>query len=322
MAAEILQVVERKQMPSTVDNFVASSPKNVGNLLWRAGSIVYNDGNGRYLPCVRGIPISDAVWLSGDGPGGEPKYANDNFRGGRYPLQEEYRAGRLGKYDEEGDVLWATAKWFGFHYDLGNREPNACSYGLNRRVDVGELGKFVDLNTDETNVETMGSSDPEGFQTERNMLSLMAPVDPYFIDLKDRGESELVGIENRIRSFEICRKLKYRLDCNYRHIVDVVVNRAELKAVGMAEGAKEGAATAGRMLVRAGLRTASLIRSDMTRWEANSELGEDHAISPLPNKPDVYSPAEREAANDDSRLYIRDVACPPEGVHHQMLEYQ
>jgi hypothetical protein len=295
-------------MPKTVDRVSQSSPTDAGNLLWRAGSIVYNDGNGRYRPCIRGIPIGNPVWLSGDGPTGEPKHANDNFRGGRYPLQEEYRAKRLGKYDEEGDVLWATAKWFGSHYELANRDPNACSYGLNRRVDAGELGKFVDLDTDEANADAMGSSDPEGFQTERNLLSLLSPIDPYFIDLKDRGESELVGVENRVRSIEICKKLKYRLDCNYRHIVDVIVNRAELKAVGMAEGAKEGAATAGRMLVRAGLRTASLVRLDTTRWEAQSDLGEDHAISPLPHKPGVYSAAERKAANDDLRLYIRDVA--------------
>jgi hypothetical protein len=291
-------------MTNSIDTVATSSSKKDNLLLWRAGGIVHYDGNGRYYPCVRGIPTSDTVRLSGDGPN-ELRPANDNFRGGRYPLQEEYRARRLGKYHEEGNILWATAKWFGFQHDLANREPNACSYGLNRRVAAGELGDFVDA---EDNAEAMGSTDPLGFQTERNLLSLIAPVDPYFIDLKDRGESELVGIENRVRSIKICKHLKYRLDCNYRHLVDAVVNRFELKTIGMSEGVTEGAATAGRMLVRASLRTATLVRSDIIRWEAKSARGDEDAISPLPNKPDVYSVNERKAANDDLRKYVREVA--------------
>jgi hypothetical protein len=304
-------------MTDSIDTVATSPPKNGNSLLWRAGGIYYYDGNGRYYPCVRGVPISDAVRLAGDGRAGEPHYANDNYRGGRYPLREEHRARRLGNSDDkgdllfsksEGDVLWETATWFGFHYEVANREPQACSYGWNPRVDAGELGDFVDRETDEADEAAMGSSDPEGFQTERNLLSLIAPIDPYFIDLRDRGESEPIGIENRLRSVKICQHLKYRLDCNYRHVVGAVVNRLEMKAIGMAEGVTEGAATAGRMLVRAGLRTAALVRSDITRWEAKSALGDEHAISPLSNKPDVYSATDREAANDDLRMYVRDVA--------------
>jgi hypothetical protein len=286
-------------------NTLSANPPEQGATLGRAGGIFRYDLNGNHRRCVRGIPIGDAVWLAGDGRGGEPKHANDNFRGGRYPLREEHRSRRLGRYDEEGDVLWETAKWLGFHYDLANREPQACSYGLNRRCDAGELGDFIDGETDP---EAMGSSDPLGFQTERNLLSLIAPIDPYFIDLKDRGESELIGVENRVRSVKICQHLKYRLDCNYRHVVDAVVRRFEMKAVGISEGVIEGAAAAGRLLIRAGLRTATLVRSDITRWEEQSELGEEHAISPLPNKPDFYSTSQRKAANDDLRMHVRDMA--------------
>jgi hypothetical protein len=227
-------------------------------------------------------------------------------------LQEEYKANRLGKsfgdvsalFAGEGDVLWATAKWFQTHYDIANGEPEACSYGSGRKVDAGELGGFVDAEEHE---EAMGSTDPLGYQIEINFLQAIGGIDPFFIDMQGRGESELGALENRVRSIKICQHLKYRLDCNYRHVVDAVVNRCEMGDIGRSEGLKEGAAAAGRMLVRSGLRTASLIRFDLKRWEALSEFGEEHSISPLPHMPSVFTSAQRKAANDDLR-HVRNVA--------------
>ena len=91
----------------------------------------------------------------------------------------------------------------------------------------------------------MGSTDPLGYQIEPILLRAIGPVDPHFIDLRERGQSELVGIENRVRSIKICQHMKYRLDCNYRHVADAVVYRCEMKAIGIAEGNKDGAASAG-----------------------------------------------------------------------------
>lgn len=68
----------------------------------------------------------------------------------------------------------------------------------------------------------------------------------------------------------------------------------------MDECVREGAAAAGRMPVRAGLRTATLVRLDITRWEAQSGFSGAHTIGPLPNKPLVYTATEQTAANDDS----------------------
>src|SRR6266851_1684601 len=124
---------------------------------------------GNIRRCVRGIPVEKEIISATDRP------ANDNSRGGRYPLQEEYKARRLG-IESEGDVLWATSKWFAGHYDLANRSPDACSYGLSRKVDAGELGGFVDAEESE---EARGSTDPLGYQIENNLLRAIAPVDPH-----------------------------------------------------------------------------------------------------------------------------------------------
>jgi hypothetical protein len=292
---------KQNEMTDSFNTVVAPSREEIE--LWRYGGLYYEEKKGvNTRRCVRGVPIGREIWLPGDGPAGEP--ANENIRGGRYPLEEEYRAKRLGKLDDEADVLWATAKWFAGHHEIANREPNACSYGLGRKVDAGELGGFVDA---EVNEEAMGSGDPIGFQIEMNVLRSIAPIDTFFVDARDRGESELIGVEHRVRSVKICQHLKYRLDCNYRHLVDAVVNRCEMKAIGLAEGVKEGAAAAGRMFVRAGLRTATLVRLDITRWEVESALGREHTIGPLPRKPEITA-AMQAAANDDVRRYVRNVA--------------
>lgn len=287
-------------MTESFNTVVAPFSTNDENL-WLYGGRFYVEKKERR--CVRGIPMSKELWMPGDGPAGETKPANENVRGGRYPLLEEYKAKRLGKTDEESDVLWSTAKWFVAHYDIANRAYEACSYGIGRKVDAGELGGFVDAEESE---EALGSTDPIGYQIERNVLKALTPlVDPFFID---RGESDLRPFESRARSGKICQHLKYRLDCNYRHVVDAVIHRCEMKAIGIAEGNKNGAASAGRMLVRAGLRTATLVRWDITRWEAKSELGADHAIGPLPDKPGIYTAAMQKAANDDVRQHVRNVA--------------
>jgi hypothetical protein len=150
---------------------------NVGR--WR---LVYTGDTQRD---VRGVPVT--------------KIMNDNppppvGQRGRYPLQEEYKANRLGKsfgdvsalFAGEGDVLWATAKWFQTHYDIANGEPEACSYGSGRKVDAGELGGFVDAEEHE---EAMGSTDPLGYQIEINFLQAIGGIDPFFIDMQGRGES-------------------------------------------------------------------------------------------------------------------------------------
>jgi hypothetical protein len=62
------------------------------------------------------------------------------------------------------------------------------------------------------------------------------------------------------------------------------------------------------MLLRAGLRIATLVRLDITHWEAQSDLGVEQAVGPLRDKPEVNTAAERKAANDDIRQHIRDVA--------------
>src|SRR5258708_30634377 len=129
-------------------------PTEGGDVLWRAGGYVFVK-NKIARRCVRGIPLSKELWFPGDGKAGEP--ANENIKGGRYPLQEEYKAKRLGKTDEESDVLWSTAKWFASHHDIANRPYEACSYGIGQAVKVGELGGFVDPEQHE---EAMGSSDP------------------------------------------------------------------------------------------------------------------------------------------------------------------
>ena len=114
--------------------------------------------------CVRGVP----VWLSGDGKAGEDK-PKKNI-GGRYPLEEEFKAKRLGKWSDEdgiifgmseGVVLWETAKWFSAHYELANRPLLACSYGIGTVASGGDLGGYVDREAE----GSKGSSDPEGFQT-------------------------------------------------------------------------------------------------------------------------------------------------------------
>jgi hypothetical protein len=284
-------------------NTVVSPPTCGGAVLWRASGWVFLRENGNVRRCVRGIPLSKEIWRPGDGKAGEP--ANENVRGGRYPLQEEYKAKRLGKTNEESDVLWSTANWFGSHHDIASRPLRACSYGIGQAVKVGELGGFVDA---EENEAAMGSTDPFGYQIEIDPLYKLGGPDPSFIPTTGRGESELHPLESRARSIKICQHLKYRLDCNYRHVADAVVHRCEMKAIGMAEGNKDGAASAGRMLMRAGLRTATLVRLDITRWEAKSEIGVNQAVGPLPDKPGTYTAAMQKTANDDVRQYIRNVA--------------
>lgn len=258
---------------------------------WR---LVYT---GNIRRCVRGIPVPESVLA-------EAVPANDNLKGGRYPLEEEYKAKRLAKTDEEADVLWSTAKWFAGHYDIANRAYEACSYGIGQLTTAGELGGFVDPEEDSA---AMGSTDPTGYQVEIDPLYRLGGIDPSFIESTGRGERELYPLERRVRSVKICQHLKYRLDCNYRHTVDAVVHRCEMKAIGLAEGTKEGAATAGRMLVRAGLRTATLIRLDIARWEAQSMAPKETA-GPLPNKPQVFPAIEQRAANDDLRRFVLNVA--------------
>ena len=250
---------------------------------------------------MRGVPLTDPLWFAGDGRSGEP--ANDNIKagGGRYPLQEEFRSKRLAKTDEEADVLWSTARWFIGHYEIANRPYRACSYGMGRVASGGDLGGYVDREDS----ASKGSSDPMGYQIEIEPLYKLGKVDASFIESTAPGEIKLHPAESRARSVAICQHLKYRLDCNYRYVVDAVVKRCEMKAIGMAEGAKEGAATAGRMFVRAGLRTASLVRFDITRWEANAGAG---VTGPLPDKSDAFTPFLQKAANDDLRQHVRNVA--------------
>jgi hypothetical protein len=293
---------EQNEMTESYNTVVAPSSNNDENL-WAYGGRFYVEKYERR--CVRGIPLSKELWIAGDGPAGEPANENTGGGGGRYPLMEEYRAKRLGKMNEESDVLWSTAKWFGAHHDIANRPHNACAYGIGRGVTAGELGDYVDR---EENPEARGSSDPMGYQIEIDPLYKLGGPDPSFTATTGRGEGELRQLESRARSVKICQHLKYRLDCNYRHVVEAVVHRCEMKAIGMAEGNRDGAASAGRMLVRAGLRTATLVRLDITRWEAKSELGVDHAVGPLPDKPGVYTAVMQKAANDDVRQHVRDVA--------------
>jgi hypothetical protein len=287
-------------MTDSFNTVVAPSPEDDIEL-WRCGGRFWKSETERR--CVRGIPLSKEVWMPGDGPAGEP--ANENIKGGRYPLKEEFKAKRLGKMDEESDVLWSTAQWFDTHYDIANRPYKACSYGIGQAVEAGELGDFVDPEEHE---EAMGSSDPMGYQIEIDPLYKLGKVDPSFIESTGRGESKLHPLESRARSVKICQHLKYRLDCNYLHVVNAVVHRCEMKDIGMAEGNRDGAASAGRMLVRAGLRTATLVRLDITRWEAQSDFGAVDTVSPLPNKPGFYTIVERKAANDDMRQHVRNVA--------------
>jgi hypothetical protein len=244
--------------------------------------------------CIRGIPIGRSVWLPGDGPDGEPKYANDNHKGGRWPLMEEYQAGRLGKCDSEGKILMATARWFADHYSLANRPADACRNQY-RTVSHGELGEYVDF-------ATADSTNPDGIQFDRDPIQRLFGVDQDTIPAYGRDLEALIGVEHRVRSKQICQHLMYRLDCNYRHVVEAVINHAEMKDIAKAEGAS--GAVAGRMFVRAGLRTASLVRLDLHRWEGR----EKPPIGPLPDKPGVYSASVRKAANDDMRHYVRDVA--------------
>jgi hypothetical protein len=258
VAGYFWQVIESENMNDFM-NTVGGKP------FWRAGGFVYETATGNFIRCVRGIPIGRELWMQGDGRSGEPK--NDNIKGGRYPFQEEYKAERLGKTDEESDVLWSTGKWLASHHDIANRPYEACSYGIGQAVKVGELGGFVDPDEHE---EAMGSSDPIGYGIEIDPLYKLGGPDASFIATTGRGEKDLLPLESRARSVKICQHLKYRLDCNYRHVVDAVVHRCEMKAIGMAEGNKDGAASAGRMLVRAGLRTATLVRLDIARWEAKS----------------------------------------------------
>jgi hypothetical protein len=69
---------------------------------WR---LVYT---GNIRRCVRGIPIVPVL----------PLPTNDNLTGGRYPLQEEFRAKRMAKTDEEAEILWSTSRWFKSHYEM------------------------------------------------------------------------------------------------------------------------------------------------------------------------------------------------------------
>ncbi|MCK1640460.1 hypothetical protein IVA95_23460 [Bradyrhizobium sp. 157] len=245
--------------------------------------------------CIRGIPIGRSAWFSRDGPAGEPEYANDNHRG-RWPLMEEYRAGRLGKCESESKVLWSTAKWFAGVYQLANRQADACGNQYCTSGFPGELGETVDPRTGAV-------SEPEGIETERDPVQRWFGVDPNTVPAYGRELEALFRVEYQLQARKTCQHLKYRLDVNYRHVVRAVIEQAEMKDIAQAEGAS-GAAK-GRAFVRAGLRTASLVRIDLARWEEN----ETSAIGPLSSKAGVYPPSMRRAANDDMRRYVRDVAA-------------
>ncbi|MBB4427096.1 hypothetical protein GGD66_005672 [Bradyrhizobium sp. CIR48] len=225
-------------------------------------------------------------------------HAVGNTTFGRYPLKEEYRALRLGKYPEENDILWATAKWFEGIYSAANRDAAATPSPF--YASVGELGGFKNKELP----DAMGSSDPLGQQVERFPIPLRGEVLPSLIKPNVRRADSLYMAEERIYARQVCQHVKWRLDCSYRHLVNAVVYQWEMKDIG-ADERFPNAAT-GRALVRAALRTTSLVRSDLARWDAMSERGERHAVGPLPDKL-VYSAQHRKAANDDMR-HIRDVA--------------
>lgn len=204
-------------------------------------------------------PSSEPLWLPGDGPAGEPKY--DNVRSGRYPLEEEYRAGRLGKYSAESAILWATAGWFERVHDLAMRPANAANYGVNR-VTSADIGGFVDKNTP----DAMGSTDPMGYRIERDPLARLCERQPSLL----LGSVTTYPIEERTAAIQIRRELKRRLDCNYRHLQWAVIDHREMKDIGIEEGMKSGAAAAGRSFVHSALRTASIFRTELAgRTPAN-----------------------------------------------------
>ena len=246
--------------------------------------------------CIRGIPIGSSIWLPGDGPAGEPSFANDNLPDGRWPLREEHRAGRLGASEEEGRILWSTATWFAGHYHLANRAETSCKNSYRTISLSGELGEVIDDETSET-------ARPDGIQFERDPMQRWFGVDPNTIPPNGRDLEALFEVEQRLQSRQICQRLKYRMDVNYKHVVSAVIDKLEMRDIARFECAADPAA--GRMLVRAGLRTASCVRSDLERW-ADRDCG---LLGPLPDKPEVYPKSMRRAANEDMRQYVRDIAA-------------
>src|ERR1700682_6458713 len=51
------------------------------------------------------------------------------------------------------------------------------------------------------------------------------------------------------------------------------------------------------------LRTATLVRLDITRWESQPGFAKIGVVGPLPNKPLIFSNAAQNAANDDVRQH-------------------
>lgn len=195
------------------------APNEVGEVLWRAGGFVFVKGQTTQR-CVRGVPLTKELWLSGDGPAEEP--ANDNVKGARYPLEEEFKAKRLGKWSDkdgsmfdmsEGAALWKTTKWFLPHYELANRPYKACSYGIGQLVTAGDLGGYVDPKDDEA---AKGSTDPMGYQIEMDPLSVIGGIDASFIESTGPGESKLHPAESRTRSVKICQEISARLQLSAR----------------------------------------------------------------------------------------------------------
>lgn len=217
---------------------------------------------------------------------------------GRWPLDEEYRAIRLGKCPDENGVLWATAKWFKNMYSAAQRDPATIPSPF--YASVPELGGFKDKELP----EAMGSIDPLGHQLERYPGPLQGNIFPSLIRPNVRRSDSLYPAEDRTHAIQVCQHIKWRLDCSYRHLVNAVAYHWEMKDIGADEGFSNAAT--GRALVRAALRTTSLVRLDLARWDAKSERGERHAVGPLPDKP-VYTLEQRKAANDDMRQ-IQDVA--------------
>ena len=170
----------------------------------------------------------------------------------RWPLGEEFNAGRIGVDEAERYRLEAAVRWFCMHVE---QAVNPGHYGTNT-IAAAMGGVAYKVKADDWG--DVGLGDPG---IVRNGITASA-VD------SSRDMSLLLPLERKARSMQIIRLCRRRLG----HLFDVaaaaIMLRWEMRAIGKAPGiGANSEAAAGRATVVSALRLVADVRADVEELE-------------------------------------------------------
>jgi hypothetical protein len=237
----------------------------------------------------------------------ERRVANDNEKGGIWPLYNEYDEKRLGRDADANARNWQTAIWFDSVLRAAEMPQNALP-AMHMTI----------TDADDDAIYSESGELADGFEAIRIvpteaeiMIAVMEKI--ATLDGKKIGKlyagsqtncsdwKQPRGVERRSDALKIQRMLQVNMRGLYKPVRAAVVEQTELWRLGITEGVSRGyAATAGRQRVIDGLEIAADIRRDVMRWEEVTERLPEGTCSPLGRKADELG-HWRQAANDDCR---------------------